>query len=1039
MYIELHAHSNFSFLDGASRTEELVHRAASLGMPALAMTDHNGLYNVCLFSKAAQRAGIKPIVGAELTLDDGHHLTLLVENERGYRNLSRLITKAHLAGSKGCPSLPVTELPDNTEGLICLSGCRRGKIAHFLLCGERERALSAAEEYCALFGRTNFFLEIHNHLLPDDRKLTLQMTDLASKLNIPVVATNNVHYAVRTDSMLHDVLVCIQNRVTLEKSAPFRRMNSEYYLKGYREMAELPWLSREAIARTAEIAERCAFNLESSSFSYPPFPLPEGETTARGFLKKLVTERAQERYGELFGTIQERLDYELTLIDQKGMTDYFLVVWDIIEYATRKGISAQGRGSAASSLVAYVLGITPVDPIRHNLFVGRFLNELSNPDIDIDIATHRREEVIQYVYDRYGSDNVAMVCTYVTFQARNAIREVGKVLGLPAPMLDRMAKTVSSYRRTNPIESLKDVPEFRSFMDSAAWDTFCVLCKKIADFPRHLSIHVGGMIVTPCPVSDIVPQEHARAEGRIVCQWDKDSVDDAGLIKFDLLGLRMLSLIDEARGLVEEHQGIRLDFDTIGTDDPEVYRLICEADTVGVFQVESRAQMQTLPKVQPRSIDDLAIEVAIVRPGPLQGNMVHPFIRRRQGKEPVVHLHPKLRPILGETLGVILFQEQILQVAMEIAGFSAGEANKLRKAMGRKNAREELAKWYERFVEGAQKQGIGKELAAQIFAHISGFAEFGFCKSHAASFAILTYRSSYLKRYYPGEFYCALLNNQPMGFYIPEVIIGDAQRHGVTVLSVDINRSLWKCSLENSSLRIGFRYVKSISEKKGNIILKAREKGPFVSLQDFADRTSLDNESLQNLIAVGAFQAVGRSRRRLLWEAGAMGTPGELPGTRVISQQTLPIPEMSVAEETLIDYSFQGFSAGRHILELYREKLRHLKAVKSSELTLYPSGSPVLIGGYKVCLQMPPTAKGFSFITLEDEEGLINVVLRPDIYLAHRALIRLEPLLLVRGTIEKKEGLINVKAHALASLQKELQGDTLNLKVPQPLKPAGRP
>ncbi len=495
------------------------------------------------------------------------------------------------------------------------------------------------------------------------------------------------------------------------------------------------------------------------------------------------------------------------LIEKKGLSGYFLVVRDIVEYARKMGISAQGRGSAASSVVAYVLGITPVDPLRHKLFVGRFLNELSIPDIDIDIATNRREEVIQYVYDTYGRDCAAMVCTYVTFQGRNAIREVGKVLGLPAHVLDRMAKMVSSYSGRGVIDSLKEVAEFESCLASGAWEHFGDLCTEIADFPRHLSIHVGGMILTPGPISEIVPQEHARAEGRIVCQWDKDSVDDAGLIKFDLLGLRMLSLIDDALELIRKHRGLTLDFDSVPPDDPEVYKMIGDADTVGVFQVESRAQMQTLPKVRPQSLEDLTMEVAIVRPGPLQGNMVHPFIRRRQGKEPVVHLHPKLAPILGETLGVILFQEQILQVAMAIAGFTAGEANTLRKVMGRRNAREELMKWHERFVKGAQTQGITGHLATKIFEHISGFADFGFCKSHAASFAILCYRSAYLKRHYPAEFYCALLNNQPMGFYDPEVITGDAKRHNVPSFPWTSTGACGTAPSKKESVRTGFRYV----------------------------------------------------------------------------------------------------------------------------------------------------------------------------------------------------------------------------------------
>jgi len=1017
MYTELHAHSNFSFLDGASPTRSLVERAACLGMEALAITDHDGLYNACVFTRTAKEAGIKPIIGAELTLEGEHHLTFLVENARGYTNLSQLITKAHLAGSKGSPVLSETELPGRTEGLICLSGCRRGKIPGLLMKGEKRMAHEAAKAYAALFGQDNFYIEVQGHLLPEDRHLCLQLTDLAQGLGLKTVASNNVHYATRAGHVLHDVLTCIKHRVPIDRSAPFRRLNSEFYLKDHKEMIELPWLPREAILRTEEVAERCVFNLDFSSFSYPRFPLPEGET-ATGLLRKLAIGKARIRYGTLTEEILSRIDDEIVLIEKKRLSGYFLVVRDIVEYARKMGISAQGRGSAASSIVAYVLGITPVDPLRHKLFVGRFLNELSIPDIDIDIATNRREEVIQYVYDTYGRDCAAMVCTYVTFQGRNAIREVGKVLGLPAHVLDRMAKTVSSYSGRSAIDSLKEVAEFKSCLASGAWEHFGDLCTEIADFPRHLSIHVGGMIITPRPISEIVPQEHARAEGRIVCQWDKDSVDDAGLIKFDLLGLRMLSLIDDARELIREHRGLTLDFDSVPPDDPGVYTMIGDADTVGVFQVESRAQMQTLPKVRPQSFEDLTMEVAIVRPGPLQGNMVHPFIRRRQGKEPVVHLHPKLAPILGETLGVILFQEQILQVAMAVAGFTAGEANTLRKVMGRKNAREELVKWHERFVKGAQKQGITGHLATKIFEHISGFADFGFCKSHAASFAILCYRSAYLKRYYPAEFYCALLNNQPMGFYDPEVITGDAKRHNVPILPVDINRSMWNCSIEEGSVRTGFRYVKGIGEEKGDRILKAREQAFFTSLQDFADRTGIDNRSTQNLIAVGAFSAIKRSRRQLLWEAGTIcdaPLAGINSGER---EQNLPIPEMNAAEEMITDYAFQGFCTSHHIMKLYRRALDKLGAVTSTGLVNCPSGAAVLTAGYMVCFQMPPTAKGrFSFMTLEDEDGLINVVIRPEVYRTHRTVVRLEPFLLVEGIVEKKDGLINIKANSFASLR----------------------
>jgi error-prone DNA polymerase len=1015
MYIELHAHSNFSLLDGASHPEDLVARAAELGMAALALTDHDGLYAACRFYKAAKSAGIKPIIGAELTLKEGPHLTLLVENQRGYTNLSGLITKAQLSGSKGNPCLFFHDLEGRTEGLICLSGCDKGEIPALLRERKKEEALGAAKRYVSLFGRDNFYLELQHHLNHDDTKLCGQIAGMAATLAIPAVASNNVHYALREDSRLHDVLTCIRNRVSLDHSTPFRKPNSEYYLKGYEEMAHLPAIPSEAVRRTAEVAERCTFELDFSSHSFPDFPLPRGETAA-GHLRHLSFEKARRRYNGLSEAVTERLNHELKLIEQKGMSGYFLIVRDIMEFARKAGISAQGRGSAASSVVAYVLGITPVDPIRHRLFVGRFLNEFATPDIDIDIATHRREEVIRYVYEKYGAEHAAMVCTYITFQARNGIREVGKVLGLPLHILDRMAKTVSAYSGDHGIDTLRDIPEFRGYLSSEAWSHFCSLCIKIADFPRHLSIHVGGMLVTSKPISEIVPLENARSEGRVVCQWDKDSVDDAGLIKVDLLGLRMLSMIDEIRELVATHRGIELDFDSLSTDDPRVYDLIARADTIGVFQVESRAQMQTLPKVRPRSIEDLTVEVAIIRPGPLQGNMVHPYIRRRQGIEPVSHLHPRLAPILDETLGVILFQEQILQVACEVAGFSTGEANNLRKAMGRKNARTELQKWYGRFAEGARARGVEEPIARKIFDHISGFAEFGFCKSHAASFAILCYRSAFLKVYYPAEFYCALLNNQPMGFYMPEVITGDAKRHGVEILPVDISRSIYKCSIEGGALRIGFRYVKGMGEEKVKPVVAEREKAPFLSLQDFYGRTGLDGEATRNLIVIGAFDGIRRSRRQLLWDAGTMSTTG-FPGMDREAREEVPLDEMNRVEETVADYTVQGFSPSGHLLEIYRGKLAGLGAVTSSRLTHIPSEAQVKVGGYSVCLQVPGTAKGFAFITLEDEEGLMNVVLRPKDYERYRSLVRLEPLLFVEGVLEKKEGIINIMARRLTELR----------------------
>ena len=1013
-YVELHSHSHFSLLDGAVSPEALVEAAGRAGMSSLAITDHDGLYGIPAFFTAAKRAGVKPILGAELTLEGGHHVTLLVMDGTGYANLCRLITQAQLSGSKGSPKLAFSRLAASSAGLICLSGCSQGEIPSLLLRGKRDEALQEAEKYLSVFGAGNFYVEVQHHLHPDDGRLCRQLVDLSKALGVRVAASNNVHYGIRDDARLQDILVCIKNRVDLDHSASFRRPNSEYYLKSAFEMAALPHLPPSALEETVSIAERCNFDLDFSSYRFPDFPVPGNETALR-YLKKLCLERIAPVYGECGETIMKRLEHELRLIEGKGMAGYFLIVWDIMEFARKEGILAQGRGSAASSLVAYLLGITPVDPIRHNLFVGRFLNEFAVPDIDIDIDTQRREEVIRYAYQKYGEEHAAMVCTYVTFRARNAIREVGKALGLPVHVLDRMAKSVSSYGAGHAIEDLRGIEEFKGYLTSQAWEHFCSLCTKIAHFPRHLSIHVGGMIISSKPISDMVPLERARAEGRVVCQWDKDGVDDAGLIKVDLLGLRMLSLINEAVKLVGQKRGDALDFTRMAEDDPEIYRLISRGDTVGVFQVESRAQMQSLPRVQPRSLEDLGVEVAIIRPGPLQGNMVHPYMRRRQGQEPVRYLHPLLEPVLKETLGVVLYQEQVLQVAMVIAGFSSGEANLLRKAMSRKNAAEELGKWRDRFVAGAGQRGIGEETADRIFALIGGFAEFGFCKSHAMSFAILCYRSAFLKHYYPLEFYCALLNNQPMGFYTPEVVVGDGRRHGVKALAVHVNRSLWQCLPEKGSIRLGFRYVKELGEDRVKRILGERQRGLFTSFRDFCFRARIDRESIRNLIAVGAFDEMERSRRKLLWELGTLQVLGP-GGMDLETTDEVHLDEMTPWEELAADYSIQGFSPEGHLMREYREGLARIGALVSSRLEGWASGARVRIGGLSVCLQVPPTAKGFAFLTLEDEEGLMNIVLRPDIYTAFRQVVRLEPLLFVEGILEKKDGVINVMAQRVVPL-----------------------
>lgn len=1027
-YIELHCHSNYSFLDGASHPEDLAYRAADLGMPALALTDHNGLYAAILFQKACQEREIKPIFGAEITLKSGHHLTLLVKNKRGYSNLCRLLTQSHLDNSKGNPSISLESLTPYTEGLFCLSGCRKGEIASLILKNKTQQAREAASSYLKLFGKDNFWIELQQNLYPDDTRLIYTLVDLATHLGVGYVATNNVHYARQEGYKLHDVLTAIGKRSTLDKCSTLR-LNSELYLKSAEVMSKLFRDHPKAMSNTILLAEECNFELDFSAYRFPDFPLPTNETT-RSYLRKVCQQRVSDRYREIKPEVESQLNYELDLIQQLDLSGYFLVVWDIMEYARLNGIPAQGRGSAANSIVAYILGITRVDPISNKLFVGRFINEemSSLPDIDIDVSTNHREQLIRYVHDKYGEAHTAMVCTYVTFQARNAIREVGKVLGMPATILDRMARSVSRYGAGELQEDLGGIEEFRPYLQSLAWEEFISICNQVANFPRHLSIHVGGMLISSCPLTDMVPLENAAMPGRVVCQWDKDGISDAGLIKVDLLGLRMLSLVREACDLVEESEGIRIDLNNIPQDDPKVYDSICASDTVGVFQIESRVQMQTLPQTKPRSIEDLTVEVAIIRPGPLQGNMVHPYIRRRKGQEKIAHLHPRLKPVLEETLGVILFQEQVIQVATVIAGFTAGEADSLRRAMSRKRSKEAMESLRQRFLEESESTGIAKEKASEIFDVLKGFAAYGFCKSHAAGFALLAYESAWLKYYYPAHFYAALLNNQPMGFYTPEVIVSDAKRHGIFLLPVDINRSRDRCTVEGKKVRLSFQYVKDLGAKAIQHILEARKGAPFDSLKDFYYRTRLDSDALQNLIMIGAFDAFGSPRRDTLWQAGLLEKTGpeQLPIEFDTTQASLP--QMSQREEMKLDYEIQGLSTTYHPMQAISPQGARNGTLKSKDLATMKEGERVCCEGYVITRQRPMTAKGFCFLTLEDEEGMINIILRPNIYEKYRQVFRLELLVGVEGRIQKKDGVVNLLAEHLYLLARHFKEES---RIPQ--------
>ena len=993
-YIELHAHSHYSLLDGASSPQELLLCAQELDLPALALTDHDNVYGAVEFGKQAQAMGVRAIHGAELTLHDGHHLTLLVKNETGWSNLCHLITLAQHNAPKGRAYLPPDVLKNHTGGLVALSGCKHGAVAATLLRRDSLAAENVAAHYRDQFGRGNFYIELQHHLLPEDDRLIAAQIRLAKRLGIPYVATNNVHYATREGQRLQDILTCISHLTSLEEAEDLLRPNDEYHLKSSAEMLALFRDYPEAIANTLAIAEQCEFHLTETFQALPTYPTPDG-TTTRDHLQYLC--RISPRYtSEALG---QRLDHELAIIERAGLCNYFLVVWDIVRYAREQGIRCQGRGSAANSVVAYLLYITPVNPLDHNLVFERFLSDERQvaPDIDLDFDNARREEVIQYVYQRYGTDHAAMACTFITFRARSAVRDVGKAMGLSNAMVDHLAKQLDA-RTLDGLEGLS--PLQAQLLD---------LCQQIEKRPRHLSIHNGGMVIGQAPLATRVPTEPAAMPGRTVVQWDKEGLEDAGIVKIDLLGLAILAAIDEASELAGVNP------DTMTFDDPAVYDMICDADTIGVFQVESRAQMQVLPRMRPRCFADLVISISLIRPGPLQGDMVHPFLRRRLGEEPVSYLHPDLEDALTETLGVILFQEQVLKVAHDLAGFTPGQGELLRRALGRKDAVEAIRQFEVEFVSGAMRRGVDEGTARLVFGKLLGFGSYSFPKSHAASFAVLVYQSAWLRCYHPIPFYVALLNNQPMGFYRPSVIVNDAKRHGLQVLPVHINTSCGRCMPEGDGFRLGFNYVRGMGTMLIERLLDARSDGPFTGLEGFCQRTGLPVRMVENLIQAGAMADWGISQRDLIWQLGTIRYNADeldLP----IEPLDVDLPNLTHSERLDMEYRALGLSTGQHVMVYYRDWLDTHDILSSAGIERVAHNGTVRVAGLVIVRQAPPTAKGFQFITLEDEFGFINVIVRPKIYQRFRRVIRSTPLLMVSGKIQIEQRVLNLIATSFRAL-----------------------
>jgi DNA polymerase III alpha subunit len=1427
-YAELHAHTNFSFLDGASPPDELVERAVALGLTGLAATDRNGLYGAVRFMSAAEEAGLHGIVGTEIDLMDaaapdpagvvipprrrprrrrgevhavepavidgrparprperarlpghrdpvkedlrgvgdrarGPHLVLLARTAAGWRSLSRLVSHANLAGTKSMPRITQSLLEDDHDGLVALSGCRDGEIARRLRVGDRAGARAVAKRYATLFGRgdgpstSGFFIELSHHLLPDDDWLVTESAALAAELGLPVVVTNDVHYATADDREFHDVLTAIRHGRTLDTLADLRRPDGESFLKSGEALATLAaelessaaraW--REGIAHSVEIAASCSVDLGFEQYRFPGFPVPEGETPF-SHLSELCWNGARRRYHPLTSAVVKRLAHELDVIERAGLAEFFLICWDLMRFAREQGIPAQGRGSATSSIVSYTLGISRVEPIAHDLLFERFINpgRTTYPDVDIDFSSARREEVIQYVYRRYGPEHTGMVCNLVTYRARSAVREVGYALGFPRPLVDRVAKALETYdsvmvrrdleadggfaeffrrtgegvpaearaaedaeahglvdrmgqlntrvplvgkvppwrqppkpvdpnaprpfawlresttdgevapvadpfvpagpgepagpgdpagpgepraTRTTPrlplIHSILTPPEesgqrgsqaspgdghpapgwpshaqeqphgdhsesrttdssgagrteagngplaFRedplapvttirrgpsddeggpgdtpasvawlragrgtgygtpapgqgpvpvdpesgmtlppprktdrlgrptmwdppptpasassvariepepppqarggSTVGLSHWERWLEFCARIDGFPRHLSIHSGGMLVTAAPLIDLAPLERATMPDRVVVQFDKRDVETLKLIKLDLLGLGMLAAMDETLQLIEHDCAVCLDLDRLPEDVPEVFAMLQAADTVGVFQVESRAQMQTLPKSRPGKLDDLVVEVAIIRPGPIQGNAVHPYLRRKQGLEPVVYLHPSLEPVLKDTLGVILYQEQVMRIAIEVAGFSPAESDGFRRAMGTWRSSREMEKLHRRFVDGALRQpGLELDTAEELFRQVAAFASFGFAKSHAAAFARTAYESAFLKLFYPAQFLVGLINAQPMGFYPVEVLVNDTKRHGVAVLPVDINASChattteWvgpdaqpepvvssACIVPSASsrerwtpavtagwaVRLGLGLVKGIGEQHQAALDAERARGPYRSLVDVVERTGLPEEVLERLIRSGAMDSLGRPRRELLWQlrevAGASrgrmdgrtvralgraagkqhaaaGRPMDL---RLPATDAPDLPAITESERVGDAYAVLGVDARRQVVSLFRTALDRLGAVPNASLADRRPGR-VRIGGLVVTRQHPMTARGTVFLALEDETGMVNVTLWPNVWERLRGVVRRHALLLVDGELQREGNVVNLVAREIRPL-----------------------
>ncbi|HET9703949.1 MAG TPA: error-prone DNA polymerase [Vicinamibacterales bacterium] len=1100
MYIELHTSSAFSFLRAASLPETLVDRAATLGYPAVALLDRDGVSGAPRFHKAALAAGIRPLIGAELTIALGtseitkspHHeitkssfsLPVLVSSQEGWRNLCRLLSHMKLRAPKGEGALTIRELDGRTTGLIAMPG-------RPLLRADRFGVGGLLDALVGVFGRDHVYVELQRHLQRDQEDDNDALVCLAEAFRVPMVATGGVSFATPDERPLFDVLTCIREHVPVQRAGRRLAANAERYLKPPAQMARLFADRPAAVQATRELADRLQFSMHDLGYRFPKYPPPAGETEM-SFLRKITEVGARHRYRPFHDRARAQVTRELELIDKLDLAGYFLIVWDIVNYCRQHDILVQGRGSAANSAVCYSLGITAVDPVGMELLFERFLSEERGewPDIDLDLPSgDRREQVIQHVYRKYGQHGAAMTANVITYRGKSAAREVGKALDLDEGQIDRLARVMHQFEYIDPDETLAGkLAEVGMAAGEPRVRHFAELWRQMQDLPRHLGQHSGGMVVCQGELSSVVPLENASMPGRVVVQWDKEDCADMGLIKVDLLGLGMMAVLQDTLALINtrtEAPGSRIPdpvtLASLPPDDPEVYQMLRAADTIGVFQVESRAQMATLPRLRPEKFYDLVVEVALIRPGPIVGQMVHPYLNRRAGREAVAYDHPLLEPILKRTLGVPLFQEQLLRMAMAVAGFTGGQAEDLRRAMGFKRSEKRMKQLEGLLREGMARHGITGEVADRIVLSITSFALYGFPESHAASFALIAYASAYFKVHYPAAFYTALLNNQPMGFYHPATLVKDAQRRGVVFHPIDVQVSSWDCTVETGgAVRLGLRYVRGLRKEIGEKIappslagspasfggagsgssrcpkcgcddpsmleLASRPQDPrtagppcfcnvcshawteqsqpeqrFRSIDDLVRRVGLRRDEIAILAEIGALNSLGHDRRSAMWQverairpAGEMFDSGQYP---VTSSRESPLDDMTVHERLVADYTGTGLTVGPHPLTFRRQELAMRGVLPAIELPRVRSGRRVRTAGMVITRQRPGTAKGFVFLTLEDETGISNIIIRPDLYATERLTVVESSFLLVEGLLQNQDGVTSIKAERMSKLE----------------------